>query len=59
MKERAGREIKPLHVAAICKEIEHNWKAGKGLPRKKDLTREDIDAMIAAERKALREKRSA
>ena len=26
MKERAGREIKPLHVVSICKEIAHNWK---------------------------------
>lgn len=35
MKERAGREIKPLHVAAICKEIEHNWRAGGTLPTPK------------------------
>lgn len=31
-KERASRKLLPSHVPALCREIEHNWRMGKGMP---------------------------
>jgi len=56
--DRAQREIKPSHVASIILEIRHNWLKSGSLPAKEKLpTREEIDAMIAAERAARKGKR--
>ena len=58
--ERGGRTLTPLHVPSVCKEIAHNWEKAKGMPPEKRLpTREEIDAMIAVERKELAEKNAA
>jgi len=58
--ERGGRTLTPLHVPSVCKEIAHNWEKAKGMPSQKKLpTREEIDAMIAAEKKELAAKNAA
>jgi hypothetical protein len=49
--ERAGRPLQPHHVPHLCKEIAHNFTAGKHLPKAKALpTREEIDAIVVKER---------
>ena len=50
--ERGSRTLTPLHVLALCKEIEHNWRRGGELPVSKDMTREEMDAMVARDRAA-------
>jgi hypothetical protein len=58
--ERGSRTLTPLHVLSLCKEIEHNWRRGIGLPQTDKLpTREEIMAMAEADRKELAEKRAA
>jgi len=57
--DRAARPIKsPGAAAAICADIARDWEAQKRLPAAKrdpkNLTREDIDALIAEERAAKR-----
>ena len=34
VEERAERALRLTHVEALCREIQHNWKAGKGVTRK-------------------------
>jgi hypothetical protein len=49
--DRAERELKLVHVKAVCREIAHNWEKSKGMPAPaKELTREEMDAMVAADR---------
>lgn len=57
--DRAARPISgPRAAMLICKEISHNWKRAKDLPpAQRDLTAEDIAAMVDRDRKALAEKR--
>jgi len=59
--ERAQRPINRVpHVPMICREIEHNWRKQKDLPPEKRMpTREEIEAIMAEERRVLAEKRRA
>ena len=61
--ERGARPInRPKSVVAICKEIEHNWRAGTSIelpvPRKLP-TMEEINAIIEQEDRELKAKRAA
>lgn len=60
MEGRAERKIIPLHVPSICLEALHCWRKSKDMPvAKRDLTREEMDAMVARDRAARLAKRRA
>jgi len=52
--DRGARMLRPGHVPQVCKEIRHNWEAGKTMPAasNRKLTREEMDALVAADREA-------
>jgi hypothetical protein len=59
--ERGARPIKRSSDAiAICREIHHNWQAGKSMPKTPKLTTmEEIDAICAREAAELQAQRQA
>lgn len=51
--DRAVRALKPAHIPALCRQIQHDWEKGKGMPAaQRGLSREEMDAMVARDRAA-------
>src|ERR1017187_196157 len=44
--ERAWRKLTPLHIEALCREIQHNWKKSKDMPKKAGPSSEELQEII-------------